>query len=289
MDKTQQTDGVHYLHYRYLIVMLIAVIVVTICYFFWSEESRYSTILSLIATVTSIILSIIAIFYTFTTTGSILGLGKSIEKLKEVPENVNKSLESSLTDLRGASSIIDKVASDINKSNEELDKSLKAISDYIHTLDNKLEDTKASIVNFKKEFGTGTGAGGKTPKLDIPEIVEGLPIFAALGLFVAGVMANEYKNKVVDLRKIFALDNKEFPSLGTTYYCYGIFSVFNLLSLTKCNYTSPRLKCSFIDKKLFDEIIESLKNTDKFPEGVEKKFRQLIKKCIIEMSDQEEK
>lgn len=127
---------INYLHYLYVIFILLVALVVVISYYHCSEKDKsLHEFISFAATLSSIILSVLAIFITVMSGESTNKLRDGIMGLLRIPENLTEQVNQSVQNLNKATTNLDEAA----KANE------KVFRENSKEFQNAIENLKSQI------------------------------------------------------------------------------------------------------------------------------------------------
>ena len=163
---------IHHLHYVYIIIILLLALIgyIAFCHSSASDDDKQLlTFLGFAATISSIILSVLAIIITVISSGATDRLRDSVIKMSLLPSEIASRFDKSSSELNDASS---KIVSSTEKNKEESERSIAIIQEKISQLsglindrykghDEKIELVSRKLEEAMKQSGGGLGADVK--------------------------------------------------------------------------------------------------------------------------------
>lgn len=165
---------IYYLHYLYIIFILLAALVGVISYYHCGvKDKSLHEFISFAATLSSIILSVLAIFITVMSGESTNKLRDGIIDLLKIPEDLSKRVNQSVKNLNDATENLNNAANANEKvfqnNSKELQNALEGIKNQMgenfKNLDNKIDDVVGKQKSLKE-------AAGESPEVTQEEITE---------------------------------------------------------------------------------------------------------------------
>ena len=203
----------NHLHYKYIIGILCMLFVLFFAYWF-SGETNLVEIVSFAGTVTSIILSVLAIFMTVLSNDSMSSMIHKVRDIHDSIKDMPASINSSIAQLKLSSIKIEKMLPEVKEKLKEVD-------------DHLLESNQnmASLKNSKIEPPAGS-SGSEGQKITAKEFLMSFinnSSLTGLGVVYCLFLASHDDSKsfkLSDYAKAF-----EFPSVDYAYgYCVACFA-----------------------------------------------------------------
>lgn len=229
----------NHLHYKYIIGILCILFVLFFAYWF-SGETNLVEIISFAGTVTSIILSVLAIFMTVLSNDSMSSMIHKVRDIHDSIKDMPSSINSSIAQLKLSSIKIEKMLPEVKEKLKEVDD---------HLLESNQNIT--SLKNSKIEPPAGS-SGSEGQKITAKEFLMSFinnSSLTGLGvvycLFIASHDSKSFK--LSDYAKAF-----EFPSVDYAYgYCVACFA--NRLAVGNVDLTKDSLVTNVNFSNLINE------------------------------------
>ncbi|WEL95665.1 MULTISPECIES: hypothetical protein [Delftia] len=271
MSNTKPIISNNDLHYRYIIFMLICAAILIACSK-WSESSSFTTYLSNAATMTSLLLGVVAIFYSFisndsmsrslgsisTITTEVKGVQNEIQGFVNLTKEANASSETNTALVQDASKHLSSSLKSLEQTLTDISSQNATLQDLISQIPNKFDqlDAKITGISALKEEKPRQERQVATEEKIPDELIDGFLRRSTVdqNIFLIAC-AEAYKRKVKfdisSLCKIAELRTSK-ESLSGYFYC--------MIALQVCE--TDKL-FSIRDNVSIDDMHPALKNTAK--------------------------
>lgn len=276
------------IHFFYIVIFLI-VAIIFIATGQWTDKPGFTSYLSNAATFTSLVLALIAIFYSFIANDSIgKNLGGVSEAVKQI-DNLSSNIDNSIASIEEAKKTseeikenISKLVIDLNAKIISLESSVSDVKEFRDLLDNSIRDGFTKVANDINSL--------RSEKFDksISEDIEFSNVTSFLLLQVMYLISYSCrKSKKFYFARIFNSEEESYFLLGVL----GSLEYANKISVErydndqksmkdwyfvfeKVNYEHEKIEF-LLDKKIEEskskdiwraELNEALKNIDNFPQ-----------------------
>lgn len=275
-------------HYVYAIVILVLAIIALVSYKFSNCDSLVALI-SFAATVSSIILSVLAIFMTVLSGESMNKLRDSMIGLQSIPSDVKTAVISTIDDMKKSSEELNRATEASNETIEKLNQAVSAKMTELekHVL-NRLDSHQAATLRAINERNLTNLQGDNMGQEDIPDNIMERFISTTSNsslafLYIYGVYCKKRKEygwetyPVVNLKDIVSIISVGKDDNGLSMYflaCLVLLSSFGLLDYEMQDGQYSEVTFLSINEKLVERIPEEFEKR-KMPPPSEK-FDQYI-------------
>lgn len=153
-EKKNWLGRLHYLHYVYVILILILILVAFISYYHCDEQDLVSQV-GFAASISSIILSVLAIFMTLLSNNSIGGMLHKVRDMHDAVNSIPKTLNESVSNLKDTTSDLRDINSDVNKSLSALGLKLQELENHLNENDKKFQEIVDNITSSNTRENSG--------------------------------------------------------------------------------------------------------------------------------------
>ena len=251
----------HHLHYIYVILILIMTIVSFIAYYHCDKQDLVAQV-GFAASISSIILSVLAIIVTVVSNGSMDKLAHGMYELRNVPSEVKKSTDEAIQKITDTTDSLDQASKENKQGITDMQTKFESLFHELeqHVAD-KLQESATNVENIKKivtDMQTNTQSLAKSMKSsddkdkdsDVLDdvFVNNLMDYNSLAGFDLFYTIDKYLEKGVtspfDLTKM----DDFYGNNSYSHYFYGYLVLLYALKL--CYYNQPskdKLEFVFID------------------------------------------
>ena len=140
----------HHLHYIYIIVILVMIIVAFISYYHCDQKNLVAQV-GFAGSITSIILSVLAIIVTVVSNGSMDKIAHGMYGLKDVPANVKKSTDEAIKRITETTDTLNKASEESKQGIADMQGKFETLFHELerHVVD-KLQENADNVENIKK-------------------------------------------------------------------------------------------------------------------------------------------
>lgn len=140
----------HHLHYIYIILILVMIIVAFISYYHCDQKNLVAQV-GFAGSISSIILSVLAIIVTVVSNGSMDKLAHGMYGLKDVPANVKKSTDEAIKKIADTTDTLNKASEESKQGIADMQGKFENLFHELerHVAD-KLQENAANVENIKK-------------------------------------------------------------------------------------------------------------------------------------------
>ena len=263
----------HHLHYIYVILILLLILVSIIAYYHSDEHDLVAQV-GFAASISSIILSVLAIIVTVVSNGSMDKLAHGMYGLRNVPADVKKSTDDAIKKITDTTNSLNQASEENSQSIADMQKKFE---DLFHELEqhvaDKLQENANSVENIKKmvtdmQVSTQSLANSMSSdsKIDLDsrlseELVDHLMERNSLAGYVFLYTINNYIEK--NLSVPFNLKKMDEIYQDQTYsqYFYGYLVLMIAMNICEANTPSKeRLEYVFtsLDPLVRDKMKENI-------------------------------
>lgn len=263
----------HHLHYIYVILILLLILVSIIAYYHSDEHDLVAQV-GFAASISSIILSVLAIIVTVVSNGSMDKLAHGMYGLRNVPADVKKSTDDAIKKITDTTNSLNKASEENSQGIADMQKKFE---DLFHELEqhvaDKLQENANSVENIKKmvtdmQVSTQSLANSMSSdsKIDLDsrlseELVDHLMERNSLAGYVFLYTINNYIEK--NLSVPFNLKKMDEIYQDQTYsqYFYGYLVLMIAMNICEANTPSKeRLEYVFtsLDPLVRDKMKENI-------------------------------
>lgn len=274
------------LHLFYISGILVLIIVCVISFFCVNNdrEGNLYNYLSFASTLTSIILSVLAIIITVLSNNSMDNLKNAIEKVKELPTDIKSAIEKPLEEINSSTEKLQQMVTETKSAqatnNEATQNILQKIEDHLTLHDRQFEQVSSQLKAQSNDILEGRGET-ETLAEDLKEsqVSAYLNILPNAFLFlvkVADITAEKYPEKYVSFKeigRITGMDENSVPGIHLYYYSAAMsFHALNLLDFESKDNNMDEVKFTRISptiKKVYESRFSNIENGDAFTAAIE--------------------
>lgn len=270
MEKTDNKSWfgrVHHLHYLYIIIILLIAIIAYVAYCHSSEsaaDKQLLAFLSFAATLSSIILSVLAIIITVLASHSTDRLSDSVAQLSQIPKEIDDQFAKSTESFKTAAESIQRTTEDnVKKTSENVDLLSELLSEKLSNLkihiDSKFEGHEKQLEKLSKniigEASKGNSLGGKVKVVHSPakELVESFMHSTSKATLLFLYLIKEYCkreiSKPVSLSSFCTAVGFSFSDVSFPSYLYGA-----IIQLSSVHFIDYDTEAGNFDKIYFRSI-----------------------------------
>lgn len=251
------------LHFFYCSLIFI-IIIIAIATYRWTSLPKFTEFLSNAATMTSLVLGLIAIFYSFIAND---GLSKSLGSIGAVSEEIKSSKEQIVQQVFAGTEntkaversavLIDTASSSISSSLTSLSATLALIKTHTEGLPTRLDQLETKVIDATRTVGQKPNQSFSNTQLVDPKIVKTFlqkSSLAANLLTYASVLAYENKKEIEISEFCNAIDSR------LEGYCRGIFNCMDAIQLIKVPLASDSEAKRYIVAEIHHTLISDTKD-----------------------------
>lgn len=264
-------------HYVYVILILILTIVGIVAYFY-SDKKDFVSLVSFAATISSIILSVLAIIFTVVSGESTNRLRDGMLDLRMIPQEVKMAIESTIHSLQQSTKEMNNSTAENKKATEDLTKELdgKIQQLEIH-LQQKLNEhsSQLAVINELVSKNSPTSSGSNTHN-DNPSNVASIEDFVSVTSFYSLLLLkaidkycknkNEFKKEpVVQISILSQKINKGIADYGIDMYiiaCIVLLDAMRYIRYQPIGESLTHVQFVSINQEVINKVDEELKKRD---------------------------
>lgn len=261
----------HHLHYIYVILILMMIIVAFVAYYHCDDRDLVAQV-GFAASISSIILSVLAIIVTVVSNGSMDKLSHGIYGLKDVPSDVKRSTDDAIKKITDTTDALNEASEDNRKGIADMHSKFEALFKELEQhVEDKLQNNAEQVRQMVTDMQASTVSLAQSMKSsDIKEknkyelnddVIEhmmirnspaGLTLLYAIDKYLEKGISNMFDLKKMD----------EFYSNNTySQYFYGYIVLLSALKICDINQSSTdNLKIVFLnfDSKVREKFKENM-------------------------------
>ena len=154
-EKNRWKLGFNPLHLEYWIFILVLVIIVIFSYHH-SGDTNLGGLIAFAASISSIILSVLAIFITILSNNSVGGMLHKVRDMHDTVLSIPESIKESIADLKEATTELMAVNSEVNRSVNMLGGRLDDLENHLSLNDNKIDTILNSVSSVNSTGSSNT-------------------------------------------------------------------------------------------------------------------------------------
>lgn len=251
-------------HYVYVILILVLIIIGIVAYNY-SGCNEIVALVSFAATISSIILSVLAIFITVVSGESTNKLRDSLVMLKTIPTDVKEAISSTIDKMNESST-------SLAEATQHTSEGLKAIENKFKRVEFRLaqQDSKLNIINDRLIKNNAVVDSDENGQLISEEIIKeflentsvlSLHLMSAFARYASNNSGSAQKFPIVHLAKLtLAINNNKEDNAMAMYLfaCMVILSSFGLLSYENDNNNIWEFRINSIDARISSKLDEEM-------------------------------